>query len=410
VDFIPTCKIPAGLEQWELHLTNRQGQDVRHYAGGQSLPLRITWDGKDEQGKAVDREGYFLYRLQVTDRRGYSDQENGEILPISITRLPQLKALPRDIFAGRVTFSPKGSESAVEWSINIVSPEGQVLKKYQGVGAFPKDFAWDGKDENNNPVSVREGFHYILQVRDRAGNEMKSVAPLAQIDAGSKAYAVSPRSLPEQVVFRFHLLPEIKFKGWSLDIVDAASGKVVKTYSGDGHPPDAVTWDACNEQGQQVPLNQKFSYVLRLQDNVGNVWQQASELRSTPVALLPQASENEVRIKINEILFEFNKAELQPGIMDKLGKAADLIKANAGKKIHVLIEGHTDETGTDEFNNELSLNRAKMVMRYLVEEEGVSSEFLEVKGLGKTVPLATGTNPAVMAKNRRVEITLVISK
>ncbi|NTV52013.1 MAG: OmpA family protein [Candidatus Firestonebacteria bacterium] len=409
-DFVPTCKIPAGVESWELHLTDRTGHPVRQYAGTQSLPLRITWDGKDAEGKRADLEGFYLYALQVTDRRGFSDEERGEILPISITRLPQLKALPRDIFAGRVTFNPKGSENAVAWSIDIVGPEGQVLRKYQGVGAFPKDFAWDGKDENNRSVSVREGFHYLLQVRDQAGNEIKSIAPLAQIDAGTKAYAPTAASLPEQVVFRFRLQPEIKFKGWSFDVVDAISGKVVRTYSGDGHPPDSLAWDACNEQGQPVSLNQKFSYVLRLQDLVGNVWQQAADMGITPVMLLPQPPEGETWVKLEEILFEFNKAELQPGIFDKLHKAADLIKAGAGRKLRVLIEGHTDEIGDDAFNYDLSLSRAHMVMRYLVEEEKVPSELLEVKGLGKSVPLVLGTDPQILAKNRRVEITLIISK
>jgi outer membrane protein OmpA-like peptidoglycan-associated protein/flagellar hook assembly protein FlgD len=410
VDFIPACTIPAGLAGWSLHLANRAGAPVREYTGKDNLPIRITWDGKDAQDKPADQEGFYIYHLQVTDRRGYTDEENGEILPISITRLPQLKALPRDIFAGRISFSPKGSEDAAEWSINIVSPEGQVLKKYQGVGPIPKDFAWDGKDENNNQVSVREGFHYLLQVRDRAGNEIKSIAPLAQIDAGTKAYAASPASVPEQVVFRFHLQPEIKFKGWSFDVVDTESGKVIRTYSGDGHPPEAVTWDARNEEGQRVPLNHKFSCVLRLQDHVGNVWQQASDLRTTPVTMLPPAPGGGVKIKIDEILFEFNKAELLPNVFDKLHKTADLIKANAGPKVHVLIEGHTDEVGTEEFNYELSVARANMVMRFLVEEEGVPSAFLSVVGLGKTIPLAAGNTPAIMAKNRRVEITIAIAQ
>ncbi len=409
VEFIPLCKIPAGLERWTLDITDRNGKTVKHSQGGAPLPLRIVWDGKNDQSQTVDREAYYIYRLEVVDKRGYSDESQGEILPISITRLPQLKAGPRDIYAGKVTFAPKGSETAAEWSISIMNAQGLVLKKYQGVGPIPKDFGWDGKDEFNHQVSVQEGFHYVMQVKDKAGNEIKSVAPLAQVDAGTKAYAESNTPVAEQLVFRFRLQPEIKFKGWALDIVDADTGKVVRTFSADGRPPEAVTWDSRDDQGRVVALNQKFNYVLRLQDHVGNVWQQASELRRTPLNIVSQEP-GMTKIKIDQILFEFNRAELKPWVYEKLRKVADLIKGYPAGKVHAVIEGHTDEIGTEQFNRELSTSRANMVMRYLVEEEGISSAVLEIKGLGKTVPLSTSSDPESMAKNRRVEVTLYLSK
>ena len=405
VDFIPDLKIPAGLASWRIEISNRAGQKIRKLEGADTLPLRITWNGCDEQEHPMDLEGYYVYVMTVEDRRGYTDEARGEILPVSITQLPKLKALPRDIFAGRVTFMPKGSENVREWSISIVSNDGTVLKKYQGVGAFPKDFSWDGKDDRQRQVSVQEGFHYILQTKDEGGNEVKSVAPLAQIEAGTKAYTPQEVKIPEQVVFHFRLIPEIKFKGWALDIIDAESGKVVRTYNAEGHPPESVTWDGRDDQAQLLPLNRKFNYVLRLQDQIGNVWQQQSSLGTTEVKIL-SATPRETRIKLEQILFEFNKAELLPAMFDKLHKVADLAKQYSPQNVKILIEGHTDEIGSDQFNQELSLNRAKMVMRYLVEEENLPSVTIEVQGYGKTVPLFTGNDPESRAKNRRVEITL----
>jgi len=187
-DFMPWVQIPAGLETWEVTIADRAGNPIRRLAGRESMPLRILWDGHDAQGKKVDFENYYTFRIQVTDRLGCTAEARGEILPLSVTRLPQLKVLPRDIFEGKVSFVPKNNENVKEWIVSIVNAEGAVVKKYQGLGAVPKDFAWDGTDENNRPLGVQAGYSFLLQVKDEAGNEVQTVAPLVQVIAHSKLY------------------------------------------------------------------------------------------------------------------------------------------------------------------------------------------------------------------------------
>lgn len=409
VDFLPDAQTPAGLLQWQVVIRDRSGRALRHIDGAESLPLIVPWDGRDDQRQTADREGYYTYVFRITDRSGYIAEARGEILPVSVTQLPQLKVLPRDIFAGKVSIAPKDGVEVKEWKIAVVSPEGKVMKQYQGIGAIPKDFAWDGTDQENRRLSVQEGYYFLMQIKDEAGNQVLTTAPLVQVDAHSKAFTSAAMALPEEVPFHLKLPQDVTLKSWALDVTDFETGRVVRTFAGEGRPPERVNWDSRSQQGELLPNDRKYSYVLRLQDMIGTVWQQAADLEATPVKVL-ENTDGWVVLRIEQILFDFNKAELKPGMFEKLRKTVDLIRQIPPDKVKLLIEGHTDEIGTEAYNYELSLNRARMVMRYLVEEEGLPSTAMETKGCGKSQPSVSGTDPQAQAMNRRVEITIWIRK
>ncbi|MNY60164.1 Peptidoglycan-associated lipoprotein precursor [compost metagenome] len=76
------------------------------------------------------------------------------------------------------------------------------------------------------------------------------------------------------------------------------------------------------------------------------------------------------------------------------------LKANGNR---VVLEGHTDERGTREYNMALGERRAKAVQRYLVLQ-GVSPAQLELVSYGEERPVATGNDEQSWAQNRRVEL------
>ena len=92
------------------------------------------------------------------------------------------------------------------------------------------------------------------------------------------------------------------------------------------------------------------------------------------------------------------KAESQPLVESN----ARLIKADKNRK--VVIEGHTDERGGREYNLALGQKRAEAVRRALVLL-GVADSQLEAVSFGKEKPMATGSDEASLAKNRRAEIS-----
>lgn len=69
------------------------------------------------------------------------------------------------------------------------------------------------------------------------------------------------------------------------------------------------------------------------------------------------------------------------------------------------IQGHTDNVGTDEYNNPLSMKRAHAVLKYL-SAKGISEERLRAKGYGKAKPLQPGDTEEIRKLNRRVEFII----
>jgi outer membrane protein OmpA-like peptidoglycan-associated protein len=80
---------------------------------------------------------------------------------------------------------------------------------------------------------------------------------------------------------------------------------------------------------------------------------------------------------------------------------ADFLRANAA--YHLIIEGHTDSRGSDDFNLQLSDRRAQAV-RGALQSRGVTGDRIVARGLGETYPIASNDDASGRQQNRRVEI------
>jgi len=106
-------------------------------------------------------------------------------------------------------------------------------------------------------------------------------------------------------------------------------------------------------------------------------------------------------VNMGDVLFDVGRHDLRPEAREKLARLSGIVLAHEGLRLEV--EGHTDNTGSDELNQTLSERRAETVRRYLVEQ-GLADGSVTAKGLGKTMPVADNDTPAGRQKNRRVEI------
>ena len=104
--------------------------------------------------------------------------------------------------------------------------------------------------------------------------------------------------------------------------------------------------------------------------------------------------------------FDFDKAELNQRNRELLSRIAGILLVSKGYGLSVF--GYTDDVGSAEYNQELSLRRAKAVQDYLIQS-GLDSAIINAKGYGKTSPRVSGTTADARAKNRRVEIALTDS-
>jgi outer membrane protein OmpA-like peptidoglycan-associated protein len=111
----------------------------------------------------------------------------------------------------------------------------------------------------------------------------------------------------------------------------------------------------------------------------------------------------------NDVLFDFDKAELRPEAAEALGRVAEIIRNRAPRAVRIV--GHTDAVGSDEYNQGLSERRARSVQQWL-EANGGGLPPMRAEGRGESQPVAENTgsdgrdNPEGRQRNRRVEVLL----
>ena len=103
------------------------------------------------------------------------------------------------------------------------------------------------------------------------------------------------------------------------------------------------------------------------------------------------------------ILFDVDKSALQPAAQTNLEKLAVIL--NKYQETEILIEGHTDATGSDDHNMDLSIRRAQSVSGFLATNQVNATRF-NVVGYGETQPLADNETTTGRQQNRRVEIAI----
>jgi outer membrane protein OmpA-like peptidoglycan-associated protein len=136
--------------------------------------------------------------------------------------------------------------------------------------------------------------------------------------------------------------------------------------------------------------------------------QQAKELeQNIPGATVERVGEGIQVTFESGLLFDFNSDRVKPDAQTNLRNLA----ASLGKypNSSLLIVGHTDAVGSDDFNKGLSERRAISTASYLIGQ-GVASSRLRTMGLGESEPIAPNDTDMNMAKNRRVEVAIYASE
>ena len=108
-------------------------------------------------------------------------------------------------------------------------------------------------------------------------------------------------------------------------------------------------------------------------------------------------------VNMSDVLFDSGRYTLKPGAREKLAKISGIVLAYPG--LNLQIEGHTDNVGGEDFNQQLSERRAASVRDFLVQQ-GVSAASITARGLGKAQPVASNESPEGRQQNRRVELVV----
>lgn len=166
------------------------------------------------------------------------------------------------------------------------------------------------------------------------------------------------------------------------------AGFAVRYLGKDGFDAHAIT----GQKGASwltVRTNSESRYLLTTVVEKGLVQEMAMAVEQTG------------RVAVYGIEFDSGKATLRPEAVGALESIHELLTANPQWRMSV--EGHTDDVGGAAANQTLSEMRARAVVRWL-EQKGVESTRLEVKGWGSSRPLEPKATAEGRAKNRRVEL------
>jgi OmpA-OmpF porin, OOP family len=163
------------------------------------------------------------------------------------------------------------------------------------------------------------------------------------------------------------------------------------------------------EQAQRQGLgNEEVDHLAYLAEQKAAIAQaQATEQRSQKALLQQLRAERTARgivVTLQDVLFEVNGADLQPGAQMELLRLVDFPKRNPDRK--VLIEGHTDSTASSEYNLQLSQPRAASVESFLVGN-GMPADRVRAIGYGETRPKAPNVSATGRQQNRRVEVVIL---
>ena len=147
-------------------------------------------------------------------------------------------------------------------------------------------------------------------------------------------------------------------------------------------------------QAAQAAAESARNQAATAQARLSSAEQQLADLQA-------KKTDRGVVVTLGDVLFDTGQATLKPGANVAMNRLAAYLRDNP--QTRVLIEGHTDSRGSDEYNEALSERRARAVAEAL-ESSGISRDQIQTAGRGKAYPVASNDTAAGRQQNRRVEL------
>lgn len=161
---------------------------------------------------------------------------------------------------------------------------------------------------------------------------------------------------------------------------------------------DKIRLAARTKEAEKAQFNAEAS-----QQQAQNAEMRANQLESQLKELNAKSSDRGMIVTLGDVLFDTNRAQLKSGGVHEVQKLADILKQYPRRNI--LIEGFTDSTGSESYNQELSERRANAVRETLMNM-GIDASRIATRGYGSSFPVASNDNKAGRQLNRRVEVVI----
>ena len=133
-------------------------------------------------------------------------------------------------------------------------------------------------------------------------------------------------------------------------------------------------------------------------------FEEAESLRRKLNSIASQKTDKGLMMTLGDFVFDSSKATIKKEAVDNFAKVVEFINSYPENKVR--IEGHTDSSGSNQLNLNLSQQRADAVKALLIKN-GILASQIESVGMGEDFPIAENTTNDGKAKNRRVEIIIL---
>ena len=131
---------------------------------------------------------------------------------------------------------------------------------------------------------------------------------------------------------------------------------------------------------------------------------QARQLAQELAELKAKQTERGLVLTLGDVLFAYDQADLKPGAMQNLYQLVTFLRDNPER--HVIIEGHTDNHGSQQYNQDLSRQRAEAVRSFLLQND-IPPQRITARGYGEAYPVAPNSTASGRQQNRRVEVVIL---
>jgi outer membrane protein OmpA-like peptidoglycan-associated protein len=329
---------------------------------------------KNTKGKIYPDNDYKLMK-----RSQYSKLGN----PLALT--PDLKKVPLDMYEARNAVDIAKSQKAEQYAPEVLSKATSSLQMAENSLA-------SNADKSKIITDARQTIQFAEDARalsaerqeaERIQNEKNAAAAAAGAKAKAEADAEAKRQAELTTAREAQMKAEAAAQSAQQKAAaDAAAAKAAAEQAALQAKEQAARDEAARAQAATAALRaqllQQLNEVLQTTD--------------TPRGLV---------VNMADVLFQTGKYALSQDAQLKLAKLSGIIQAHPG--LNLAIEGHTDTTGTADFNMKLSQQRADTVREFLMSQ-GMSPDTITAKGMGQDDPVADNSTAAGRKLNRRVEI------
>lgn len=186
----------------------------------------------------------------------------------------------------------------------------------------------------------------------------------------------------------------------NIELIDLTNNQVITSTASD---PVSGEFLACIVTGTNVLMNISHPYYPFYSENF-QIEKNYTELEPYHKDIALRRPELGETFVLRNVFFDFDQSTLKSESFIELDKLADYLKENG--TIRIELGGHTDNQGSAEYNEKLSLERAKSVHNYLISK-GIDKERINYKGYGESQPIATNETEEGRALNRRTEFKII---